>query len=87
MKIGEAVPVDRWNYAEKVTGPNQINDEQNLCFWTDEIDAPDASTAEQRVFEVIAHDYDDDAASYEYLSQGEVSPGRFRVRVNAPGEY
>lgn len=87
MKIGENVPVDRWHYAEKVTGPAQINDECNLCWWTDEIDASDGPTAERRVFEVIAHDYEDDASSYEYLAQGEASPGRWWVRVNAPGEY
>lgn len=86
MKIGEYVPVDRWNYTEKIE-QNSINDECNICTWVDEIDAPDAATAERRVFEVIAHDYEDDAASYEYLAQGEASPGRWRVRINAPGEY
>lgn len=87
MKIGENVPVDRWHFAEQVTGPAMINDECNLSWCTHEIDAPDAATAERRVFEVLAHDYEGDAASYEYLAQQEASPGRWRVRVNAPGEY
>lgn len=72
---------NRWNANHIDSGRVERNDgypPENWVTW--EVDAPDAATAELRVFAYMNHDYEDDLKGSSVTAESEVSPGRWVVR-------
>ena len=75
-----AIDPNRWNASHLEYGRIHRDDgyPENWVTW--EIDAPDATTAELRVFAHLNHDYEDDLKGSSVTAEKEVAPGRWLVR-------